>query len=842
MKNGLKGIFCLLLFALCSYSQSDKAQSATQVKGIVVDSISREPIEFASIGVYLKNTPQKMEKVLAADIDGKFSFNLNKNGDYIIGIHYVGKETLLTPIRIENEKNIDLGVLEMRNNEAALKEVVVTATKPLVTVDLDKIVYSMEDDPESKTNSAFEMLRKVPMITIDGEENIQLKGSSSYKIFINGKPSNMISSNPKDVLKGMPANSIKNIEVITDPGAKYDAEGIAGIINIITQSQTSLHGYTATLNSRADSQGTFGAGTYFSMKIGKIGFTGNYNYYNYNNPRGTSSSLREDFTLQEDLTLRTDKFLSRTGSNKYKGNGQYGSGELSYEIDTLNLVTVGFNRYGGSSKNNLYNNTFLKLADQTPVYEYDLFSDTKDTYGNTDVNVDYQRISGLVKDRMFTSSYRYSYSPSDWKSTNKYEGIFDYDNELNSQYSDGATKEHTLQLDYTTPFAKIHTLEAGIKYIYRLSESHSGYESYDFVTENWKKRNTPNDKFKHDQHIFSAYAGYSVKYKKFGFKSGVRLEATDLKAKYPIDNKRDFKTDYSNLVPSATLSYQLSQMKTLRVGYNMRIRRPGISQLNPFVNSTDTNYIKVGNPNLDAVKSHNVNLNYSSFSRTLQLNASVAYNFANNDIQGITTILDGISKTTYANIGKSSNINVFMYVNWTPIKNLRFNTNMSGRYVDLKANNELKLANHGFEGSIFGNIQYTVPNWFSKKEQPGDLVRLSIHGGYGSQRISLQGGSGSFHFTNVSVSKSFLKDKLTANVFVSNPFTKERSYKTWESTEAYNFESSSYIKARRVGFSISYRFGEMKTQIKKAQRGITNDDAMGGGNSGGQQEGGQGGN
>ncbi|MBK5721890.1 TonB-dependent receptor [Dysgonomonas sp. Marseille-P4677] len=831
-------IHALLIALFIGVFSSISAQTSTNinnvnvlVKGQVLDSLTNETIPFATIKITDKGNPAKLLKAAAADENGKFQLTINQKGDFLFISEYIGKKTVTKPIEIGNAKTVDMGTVLMPDDAHALSEVVVSVQKPLVKVDLDKITYSMEDDPESKTNNVLDMLKKVPMVTVDGEENIQLKGSSSYKIYLNGKPSNMIASNPKDVLRSMPASSIKDIEVITDPGAKYDAEGVAGIINIITQKNTSMGGYTATLNGRVDDLGGFGSGAYLQLKYGKIGFTGGYNYYQYKSPKGESSSFREDF-VNNDL-----KYLSQNGFSKYDGNGQYGNGELSFEIDTLNLINVGFNRYFGDGKST--NEQFVEMLNNERVsqYRYNLGSHSKQNYGGTDVNVDYQR-TFKKKDQLLTASYRFSFSPNDSESDNiinQPSGTIPEGAITNNQFTDADMKEHTFQTDFVTPFGKIHNVEAGIKYIIRLNQSNSGY---DFINDAGEWVNKPQlyDKFKHEQDILAAYGGYSAKFQKWGVKTGLRYEATWLEAKFPIDQNKNFKKDYSNLVPSATITYQLKPTQNIRLGYNMRIQRPGIYQLNPYENTSNPNYVQKGNSELDAVKNHSFSLNFGSFSKSLNFNANLSYDFENDGIESITTLEDSKSTTTYMNIGERKNWGLSGYVNWSPNDKIRIYSNMSGRYVDLKSSidplTNKRMSNNGFSGNIFAGGQYSFPYNF----------KSYLNTGYFSPWISLQGKGASFFFHSISFSKGFMNDRLQLRAYAQNPLKKENEFKNTISTDNFYSESFNSNRMRQFGFSVSFRFGEMKAQIKKAQRGINNDDNMGGGqeNQGGQQ-GGQGG-
>lgn len=828
MKNRLLLSVLFICVSVLSFSQTTPIDNFV-IKGQVIDSLTKETIPYATLKIVKKSNPVAVVKALATDENGKFQFTLNKEGEYLLTANFIGKTALSQTLVIGSSKVLDLGKISMTDDSKLLSEIVVTADKPLVKVDLDKITYSMEDDPEAKTNNVLEMLKKVPLITVDGEENIQLKGSSNFRIYLNGKPSNMITNNPKDVLRSMPANTIKDIQVITDPGAKYDAEGVAGIINIITQKQSSLGGYTATVNSNVDSFGGYGMGGYLSLKYGKIGFTGNYNLGNYDQPKGAFNSFRTD-SVDSD---RRDLYQYGTTKSRYKN--QYGSGELSYEIDTLNLINVGYNRFAGSSKTTMDWLIEMQNNNGDVEYNYNRKSRSNQAYGGTELNVDYQR-TFKKKDQLLTSSYRYGHSPNDSQSDNV---ISDITGQLpqfavtNRQFSDAKMNEHTFQIDFSTPFNNIHSLEIGAKYIIRLNASTSGFDTLNIMGgwDNVPKKES--DQFRHEQDILASYAGYSAKFKKWGIKTGLRYEGTWLYAKYPLATFQNFSVDYSNLVPSATLTYQIKPSQNIRLGYNMRILRPNIWQLNPYSDSSNPNFIQRGNTSLDAVQSNALSANYGFFNPKFNLNVNMGYNFENNAIEQVTSIIDnGVSLTTYENIGERKNLNISAYLNWNLIKDLRIFANLGGGYTDIKANNDIGLSNSGFNGSAYTGIQYQLAKTW----------RFGLNAGYFGRNVYLQGRSPSIFFHSFNVGKSYLNDRLNFRIYASNPFMKEMVFTTRESTPLFISESTQRMPRRQVGFTVSFRFGEMKAQIKKAQRGITNDDTMSSGSGqGGAQSGGQGG-
>src|SRR5690554_6473839 len=277
------------------------AQSIT-VNGKLVSS-DHNGLPYATISVAEGSSPNIILKKFATKEDGTFTTSLEKE-EYLLTFNFVGMDESVKSIDLtQSEKIYDIGVVSLIESSTELDELSVTAQRPLVKVEIDKLTYSAKDDPESSTSNVLDLLRKVPLVTVDGEDEIQLKGSSNFKIYINGKPSNMVSNNPSQVLKSMPANSVKDVEVITDPGAKYDAEGVGGIINIVTDKHVD-DGYVGSVGAGADSRGGYNANGYITLKYGKFGVTGNGNYYRFKSPESESSFERRDFSVEPETVLK----------------------------------------------------------------------------------------------------------------------------------------------------------------------------------------------------------------------------------------------------------------------------------------------------------------------------------------------------------------------------------------------------------------------------------------------------------------------------------------------------------------------------------------------------------
>lgn len=846
-------LLLLLLFMFATFAagwaQKDVAPSFT-IKGVLLDSLTQEGEPYATIRITKKGVPDKAVKMAVTGANGKFQEKLNvPAGDYAISISSIGKAPVVKDFTLKpSTKIIDLGTLYSSEANNELKGVEVVAQKPLVKVDVDKIEYNIEDDPDSKSNSILEMLRKVPLVTVDGEDNVQVNGSSSFKIHVNGKPNNMMSNNPKEVLKSMPANTIKYIEVITSPGAKYDAEGVGGILNIVTVGG-GFEGYTATFRGNVSNNGA-GAGTYAMVKQGKMTISVNYNYDYNNSPRSYSDNYRENY----EPGARDEKFLESQSSSKSKGNFQHGNLEASYEIDTLRLLTAAFGMYGGSNESDNNGNTVMYRTNHEDVaYRYRTDSRNKNSWYSINGNIDYQRTSRKNKQRMLTLSYKINTQPQTDNSRNVYLDIFPDEQKeelaerlrLENYHSDGKTNtmEQTFQVDYTTPIGKLHTIETGAKYIFRRNSSDNALYEAAGGSDNYAYNEDRSSEYRHLNHILSAYAGYTLKYKDFSFKPGVRYEQTIQRVKYIVGPGEDFHTNYSDWVPSVSLGMKIGKTQNLRAGYNMRIWRPGIWNLNPYFNNQDPMSISQGNPDLKSEKSHAFDIAYSNFSAKFNINVSLRHSFGNNGIERVSRLItnengeifddnpehmapNGAMYSTYDNIGKNRDTGLSLYLNWNASPKTRIYVNGRGSYRDLKSEAQ-GLHNYGWNVSCHGGIQHTLPL----------KIRLSLNGGGSTPYISLQGKGSGYQYYSIGLNRSFLKDdRLTLNLYCNNIFEKYRTYNSHTKGDNFISKSSGKYPNRYVGFSISYRIGELKASVKKAARSINNDDVKGGeggGNAGG---------
>ena len=799
----------LILFYFFVITAVLVAQSVT-VKGKLVSESDKTELPYATVTVASEATPANTVKKMATQQDGTFSTTLPP-GKYILSFHYVGMNDLEKSIEVSTSQDpIDMGAVAMTETSMLLEEVSVTAQKPLVKVEIDKLTYSAKDDPEASTSNVLDLLRKVPLVTVDGEDEIQLKGSSSFKIYLNGKPSNMISGNPSQVLKSMPASSIKDIEVITDPGAKYDAEGIGGIINIITDKRAD-DGYSGSVGANGDTFGGYGGNAYLATKYGKFGFTGNAGYYHHASPVAGSSFIREETATDHQSSL------TQNGSSESSGGGLFLTGAVSFEPDTVNLFNLSLSRFGGEFSS-------LSLQDASSIgsraYTYNTRSNSISHYGGMNLSADYQR-SFRRMGEMLTTSYRYEYDPNDSEYDSEYNdvtGMFYYPDgyQLKSLNNAGG-REHTIQIDYVNPLNGKHSIETGMKYIFRDNSSRADHTFFDVEENRWKPDLNRKNDLDHSQYIASGYAGYSFKTGKMGLKVGLRGEQTNQEIHF-MSNELDtiVKTNFFDMVPSVALSYQLGMTQTLRGGYNMRISRPGIWYLNPYINDVDPNNISYGNPRLDAEQQHNFKLNYGTFSQKLNFNATLSYSFAKNAVTSYSFIREGVTHSTYDNIGRNQSVGTNLYVSWTPVQMIRTYINGGVNYTDIQSTEDRSLRNSGFSGRAFGGLTFTFPNDF----------RVGVNGGTFMSRVQLQTKQSPFYVYSFSMMKSFLDKKLDVSLNMQNLFSEHRIVSSTTTGDGFWQESVSKRPVRNLRLSVTYRFGDLKTSMKKVQRGIINEDVL----------------
>ncbi len=806
----------VLLFLLAAFGIEAAVYG---VRGEVADSTGTPEI-YATVRIYsVKDSVKDSVKPVAlgvTDDAGKFSQPLPSAGDYRLTVTAVGKRALDIPFAVTTAApTADLGKLTIRDNANELGEVEIVAQRPLVSREIDRIGYDVKADPESQTNTLQEMLRKVPMVTVESDGTIKVKGSTNFKIYKNGRPNNSFTKNAKDIFAAIPASSIKKIEVITDPGAREDAEGVGAILNIVTDSETSMNGVTGTAGLYIDTNNAEPLpNLYLTSQIDKVTFSvyGGEGYSNRKESEYTQHNVTEYFDSGNTILTETSGYqTSRSG---------WGGIEASWEPDTLNLFTIeGQGWIWSMGKNNeRIGTTAMTGPTGAAVYSFTSHATTpRSRYIDFDGSVNYQR-STRRKGETITASYRLSTTHQAQDDNTEYLDLFECPfpySAINST-TDLNFIEHTGQLDWSRPYGKIHTLDLGAKGIFRRNHSTS---DYDYVGVG-----PTSDDFTHHTTVTALYADYRVKLGKLSLRGGLRYEYSYLSAKFLRQGGEhpDFSSKLNDWVPSVGMSFNLTDATAFKLSFNRNIRRPGISYLDP-TRSVSPTAVSFGNPDLESEVYNNVTLNFSHFSNKINLDASVSTSIVNNGLTRRQWVEDDIMFSTYGNIGKIRSMSASLYAQWSPTSKTSVVASFSLGYNYIK-NPDMK--NTGWWWNPFARITQHLP-W--KLDLTGSAYWWSgnPNSAYTTQRPS--GASGIGH--NISLTKKLLKDdRLTITLSAGNPFGPSRMrFRTVTDTPSSHADYL-YIgsNTRRVfGLRLSYRFGSLNASVKKTAASISNDDLPG---------------
>lgn len=832
----MKIVACSLLVFLTLLSFTTSGQSTKgSIEGNVTDTTIKKAVEFATVTLFKLNGKDPINGTITDD-KGNFIIKDIANGDYQLEFSFIGyKSKRSKNVSIKNGDKIKLGKIEIVSETLQLKEVTIEATQTNIEEKVDRIVYNAEKDITNRGGDAADVMRKVPLLTVDLDGNVSLRGSGSVTVLINNKPSSIMAASVADALKQIPADMIKSVEVITSPSAKYDGEGTAGIINIVTK-KNNLQGLTLGVDLSAGNRGAM-LGLNGNYRKGNMGFSlrghgrGEYNIKgSFDN---TQSTLTQGGTQLVEQT-------ANTLTQRIHGNYNFG---WDWDINKKSNLSAGIRfgtRNGFTDQTEFITKTFLPNS-PTPLLN-GRNVDSKDINLNYDINLTYTltpskdkelNILGLYSRNNRTSNYL-----SDLYNSVDFQTISSRIKNDNPSYND----ESTLQIDYQAPLSKKTLIEYGAKSIYRHANSNYTYYVSEggtspFVIDTRRNSNA----LDYTQTVGAGFLSFTyTSASRTSIKAGSRLEYTDINAEF-LTGKADHIPSYWSLIPAFNISQPLSKKITLKGAYNKRIQRPGIQFLNPNINESNPTNISVGNPYLSPEHTDNFELSTSFNAKGLFITASTYFRHTNNSITSLRDTIKASNstiqaiRTTYQNIGNDKTVGLNLFGNLTLFNIWQINGGIDYYHVNLTNNDPnpvYKASNNGwvFGGRMFSNVKFKS-GW-------------GIQGGGGARgkQINLQGYSGSFSFYMLGIRKEFKDGKgnvsLSAENFLNHPFRVNSETKSGILDQ---FNTNSFYNAGiRVG--LSYRIGKMSFDDNRRKKSINNDDLKqegGGGDNGG---GGQGGN
>ena len=802
-----KSVITIVLSFIATVMMAQK----TVITGVLVDATLQEGEPYATVRIFKKGN-QKPAAMCVTDVDGHFSQEIAGIGNYVVQMSSIGKVDANREITLSGQTEIDLGNVAMQEDATMLAGVDVVAQKPLVKMEVDKMSYNVQEDADSKAATVLDMLRKVPMVTVDGEDNISVNGSSSFKVYVDGKPNVMMSSAPSQVFKSMPASMVKNIEVITNPGAKYDAEGGAGILNIVMNKEVtaamggaaSMNGYNGNIRVQAGNR-TLGGSAFVSGQENKLTYSVNATY-NQSNPGETTTTME-----REQLGAMPSTMISESTS-KPKTPFVMGNLTLGYELDAMSNIGLSAGITSFNMKNNSHSTNTFAGGMYGNGYSYGNSMDMKMKRTSFTGSLDYQRFLNPERTSSLTLAYQLTYAPTNNETTTLFDQMEGNSwMDMMNRYSENKerTTDHIFQADFTTPLGKTTTLNAGLKFSFRKATSDADNYVQDIYNE------ALSSEYEYKNSILAGYAEFIGKFGKWSTKAGLRYEQTWQNVSYQLGNGEDFSTNYGNIVPSVSLSYNFAPTSNIGLTYNMRISRPGITYLNPYVDRSNPTMISYGNPDLDTEKSHNIGLVFNSFSSKLMLNVNLRHSFTDNAIEAFSFYDENnILNTTYDNTAKNHKTSLSVYVNYLLHKNTRIFLNGGVDYSDMRSE-ALDLSNSGWHANAMVGIQQTLP-WDIKL------------GGYlitSTKSYNLQGWSSGFNMLTANISKSFFNDKLTVSIMGTTGLSNGGSLAIESYTAGKDFTNHMNIKVpmQSISLSLTYNFGNTKKQFQQRRSRVESD-------------------
>ena len=756
-----------------------------------------------------KPTSENVLQNVLTDKAGIYKFSGVDTGRYIIRVSFSGYTEQKIPVHISaGEQLLSAPDIILVKIPLELVGVTVQAKKMLVEIKDDGISYNAEADPSANADKLIDLLRKTPMITIDGNDNIEINGQSNFKILVNGRETSMFARNVKQAIRSFPGSLIKRIDIITSPSAKYDAEGIGGIINIITKKK--IAGYSATISAEANTQTYRGMNASLNLKYGKTGFavfasTGGNNGF----------SFKEEEVIE---ALAPVSFYKRiaTGNTKQYNNSPQANMELSYEADSLNT----FSFYGSIDKSRNRDHTVKNFelipASQTGSVQSSFYSESDNKTPGWTGGMDYIRKFKNNADQEFSIKLFGSFGDVNTRSSS--EQLNSSGNRYISNRNIAADDQYTIQADYVHPFKRKQKLEVGIKTILRRASS--DYESLQKfnAADPYKLNRQNSDNFSYHQDVYSAYASYSFSVKKINFRTGLRLEHTEVDGDF-ISSQTKVAQSYSNLIPDLLISSRLKNGHNLSLSYSLRLSRPYISNLNPFTNNIDSFTVYTGNPDLEPQIFHNTSLQYRFSKGKVFVNinlgnsystSNIIYGYIFNNATGVSTFSmqnNGISNRTWLSVGVNGNLNA----KWV------LNMNGGTSYFSIKSQTGLVQQNAGFTGNIGYNTSYKITAKFA----------ATNFFNYYFPVVLLQGKRSGYFAYGFGGRYRLFNDKITLSAYINNLFNKDGVFKRVSSFEDANSKrvNAQYILFRGLGLNISWNFGKLSSNVSK-KRGVNNTDLL----------------
>lgn len=801
--------YLLPLLVLGSIINAD-AQQATAVKGTVsgrlLDAANNQPLEFATISL-INKADNRATKSILTDLQGNFKLDNMPGGLYLLRATYVGYGTYnKDSIMISRKRHVyQFNMLKMRQIKGVLKEVSVKAQRSSIQLGIDKKVFSVDQSLVSQGGSATDLLNNVPSVQVDVDGNLNLRGSSSVRVLINGKPSALTGSNMADILQSIPASSIENIEVITNPSSKYDAEGQSGIINIILKKNARL-GLNGSVSASAGTQSTVNGSANVAYQNKTVNIYANYSYRKANR-------VGNGYTNKTTFDPTNGPIYQNQIADQ---NYHYNSNNIRAGID-INLDPKTVLSFSGNA--NLRNRNKFQFGDTRITNSQGILTQLTNqnsssrTLGNRnmDYNIDFDH---KYKKGELTANVGYSTEREDANDSliTKYNYYINPSFRQHSQANANGDRGHNLnlQLDYTQPLSHNNKVDFGYRSTFSTSDSRNDVDS--LLGGVYVPDGTLTNHFLYQEQIHAAYGSYQQQFGNYGIQAGMRLEDAHIRTFLRENGGVHNGQDYFRVYPSVFLSDKLSEDQTLQLSYTRRVSRPRDNQISPFLDKSDPFNYRQGNPGLKPEDTHSFELSYINYWKTLTLTSSAYYRLTNDNIQHIRTPIDtAVTLYQYQNIKSAQNAGFELIARVNATQNIDVTANINAYYSYLQGAPEFGLANtSGFawNANLTANIK------------PIKKLGIQLRGDYNAPQVITQGRQRAMYGMDgglrYDLTKSISLSYSIRDMFNSRKYGSIVDYTT--GSFPFHSESVRRFQTRAMLFTLSYRFGSAPTMSKKDKR------------------------
>lgn len=774
-----------------------------QISGTVIDKISNSPLEAADVTL-LKAGDSSVVKGTATDKDGKFLFTDIPFGSYTVRANYVGYSTMNVKgiILSKDKSTLTLDPIKISPGTTTTEEILVETEKSAITFDGDKKVFNVGQNPMSQTGSAIELLKNIPSVSVDADGNVSLRGNSNVKITVDGRPFGMDGQNRGALLEQIPANQIESVELVTNPSSKYEAEGVSGIINIVTK-KTKTFGYNGNVALNAGTGDKYGGSLNLNMKSSNIQVFGNYSY-NINNFKITGGTDRTN------SLSTTANLFNQVYDGSGRGKSHFVKGGFDYFINQQN--TLGLTA--------TYQNSNRNRGELISTREYDVNNSLTSYFTNN--------YNAVVKNNTLDLALNHSFKFKNPKQTlttdaiysqnNNDENGFTYENYIQptqpnpNQIDETSTvndKDFSVQSDYVHPFTEESKLEAGYKIRYRDKKNDFISRTYDYNQNQFVVNPNLTNNFKYNDIVSAAYLQYSGAVSILNYTLGTRVEQTNTKSTLTSTGS-ETKNNYVDFFPSANISAKLGKTSEVQLSYSRRIRRPGMWELNPFVNSSDPNNYFSGNPNLKPEYTNSFELSLLQFLPASSITPSLFYRQTKDLISRTRVYIDSnTTLTSFENYNSSKEYGAELIFNSQPVQFWNINGSVSYYKTEIDASNiSSAYVNEGSTWSARVSSSLFLPLQFS----------LQLNYFYSGDILAAQATVEPFSSFDAALRKDLFDGKLTATLRVSDIFNTLKFRVNINNDVNFRELLERKRDTRTVNFSLSYKFGETDKNQQRRRR------------------------